>query len=243
MGRRLGEMHSVLAAPTKQEAFSPGRADTEVAAAWGARVRELVDNALDILATKNDWERDSDAAIAAETVRRREAIARAVLALSRKANGGFMCRIHGDFHLGQVLVANGDAFIIDFEGEPNRPLVERRAKSSPLRDVAGLLRSFDYAAAMMVRKGHVGVARTTTDQRDDLLDAFRERASSTFLESYRAAAEGVDGGDEEALLDLFLIEKAAYEIGYEAANRPAWLDVPMHGLASLIDQVTTKARS
>jgi maltose alpha-D-glucosyltransferase/alpha-amylase len=109
--------------------------------------------------------------------------------------------------------------------------------------VAGLLRSFDYAAAMMVRKGQVGSARTTTDQRDDLLHSFRERASSTFLESYGAGAKGVDGGDEEALLDLFLIEKAAYEISYEAANRPTWLDVPLHGLAALIENVTTKARA
>jgi maltose alpha-D-glucosyltransferase / alpha-amylase len=243
MGRRLGEMHSVLAVPTRQEAFAPGRADADVAAGWGAKVRELLDGALDILAAKSDWERESDAAVAAEVVKRRETIARTVSALSRKARGGFMCRIHGDFHLGQVLVANGDAYIIDFEGEPNRPLAERRAKSSPFRDVAGLLRSFDYAAAMMVRKGQVGSARTTTDQRDDLLHSFRERASSTFLESYGAGAKGVDGGDEEALLDLFLIEKAAYEISYEAANRPTWLDVPLHGLAALIENVTTKARA
>jgi maltose alpha-D-glucosyltransferase / alpha-amylase len=95
---------------------------------------------------------------------------------------------------------------------------------------------------MVVRKGHVGLARTTPGQRDDLLERFRDRASSTFLESYRRAASGVDGGDEDALLDLFLIEKAAYEIGYEAANRPTWLDVPLHGLAALVERISPKER-
>ncbi|SEF04233.1 trehalose synthase [Rhizobiales bacterium GAS188] len=238
IGRRLGEMHSVLAAPTEQEAFAPERADVEVASIWGARVRDLLDKALDTLAATNDWEWANDAAVAAEILKRREALRRVVSTLSRGAKGGFMCRVHGDFHLGQVLVANGDAYIIDFEGEPNRPLAERRAKSSPFRDVAGLLRSFDYAAAMVVRKGQVGLARTTMGQRDELLDRFRDRASSTFLESYSGAATGIDGGDEDALLDLFLIEKAAYEILYEAANRPAWLDVPLRGLAALTERVT-----
>jgi maltose alpha-D-glucosyltransferase/alpha-amylase len=212
-----------------------------VAAAWGAKACEHLEDAFAILRVKRDWESEGDARIAAEILKRREAIARTVSALSRKAKGGFMCRVHGDFHLGQVLVANGDAYIIDFEGEPNRPLTERRAKSSPFRDVAGLLRSFDYAAAMMVRKGQVGLARTNSGQRDDLLDRFRERASSVFLENYGQAAKGVDGGDEEALLDLFLIQKAAYEISYEAANRPAWLDVPLHGLAALIERAAAKA--
>jgi maltose alpha-D-glucosyltransferase/alpha-amylase len=242
IGRRLGELHSVLAAPTDQEAFAPERADAEMALAWGAKVDDVLDRAMDILAAKSDWEWANDGAIAAEVLKQRDALRRMVSTLSRRAKGGFMCRVHGDFHLGQVLVANGDAYIIDFEGEPNRSLAERRAKSSPLRDVAGMLRSFDYAAAMVVRKGQVGLARTTLGQRDDLLERFRDRASATFLQSYREAATGVDSGDEEALLDLFLIEKAAYEITYEAANRPTWLDVPLHGLATLIERVMPKER-
>ena len=237
IGRRLGEMHSVLAAPTDQEAFAPERADAKVASTWGAKVRDLLERAFDILAAKNDYERASDAVAAAHILKQRKALRQIVSALARRAKGSFMCRVHGDFHLGQVLVANGDAYIIDFEGEPNRPLAERRAKSSPFRDVAGMLRSFDYAAAMVVRKGQVGLARTSPGQRDDLLEQFRERASATFLEGYRGAATGIDLRGEGALLDLFLIEKAAYEITYEAANRPAWLDVPLHGLAALVERI------
>ena len=138
-----------------------------------------------------------------------------------------------------MLVASGDAYIIDFEGEPARPLDERRAKTSPLRDVAGLLRSFDYVAATMKDHNASGTPAVPEAGRVELLDRYRTNAREKFLAAYRAAAN--DGqainGD---LLDLFLIEKAAYEIGYEAANRPAWIGVPLGGLATLADAVLNK---
>src|SRR6185436_3490253 len=130
-------------------------------------------------------------------------------------------------------------FIIDFEGEPQRSLVERRAKDSPYRDVAGLLRSFDYAADQAV-SGPAAASPSTNERRLPLLDRFRRDASKAFLEAYRAQharspQRWADDACERPLLDLFLLEKAAYEIRYEAANRPSWLKVPMRGLAELME--------
>lgn len=237
IGQRLGEMHAVLGRDTDDEAFAPGKADRARLEAWAAGVQDLLDKAFAILDAREAWDRPADAVIAESLLAQRDAIAKAVTALARRGGAAFLCRIHGDFHLGQVLVSSGDAYIIDFEGEPSRPLSERRAKTSPLRDVAGLLRSLDYAAAMIERKGDVGTALAPSSQREDVLTRFRNQASKAFRESYRLAMQCDVADDEEALLDLFLIEKAAYEIGYEAANRPAWIDVPLRGLAALVARI------
>ena len=93
-------------------------------------------------------------------------------------------RIHGDFHLGQVLIASGDAHIIDFEGEPTASISERRAKTSPLRDAAGLLRSIDYAGATLIDRKEVRTAPLDDQQRDQLISQFRQRASRAFLDAY-----------------------------------------------------------
>ena len=143
----------------------------------------------------------------------------------------------------RLLVAQGDAVIVDFEGEPARGLDERRAKGSPLRDVAGLLRSFDYAASVAAaNEASASATAAPSDRRAALLARWQREASDAFLRAYRAAeAEApekwVPPGGEEALLDLFLIEKAAYEVRYEAANRPTWIGLPLRGLAALAARV------
>ncbi len=143
-------------------------------------------------------------------------------------------RYHSDFHLGQVLMVQDDFVIIDFEGEPGRSIAERRAKHSPLRDVAGMLRSLSYAAGMAVK-------RSTTERPGDrdrlapLALAWEQSARQAFLSGYRTAITGCpawprDDKDAERLIDLFLVEKALYEIRYEMDNRPDWLDIPISGL-------------
>jgi maltose alpha-D-glucosyltransferase / alpha-amylase len=159
--------------------------------------------------------------------------------LARSAAGALKTRVHGDFHLGQVLVAQGDAVIVDFEGEPARSLEERRAKGSPLRDVAGLLRSFDYAAAMAASTEAAGAP---AERRVALIQRWQQDSMRAFLDAYHAveaAAERrwVPAGAEAALLDLFLLEKAAYEVRYEAANRPDWIGVPLRGLAAIAERL------
>jgi maltose alpha-D-glucosyltransferase/alpha-amylase len=166
---------------------------------------------------------------------KRDAIFDALEGLAASGEGRAVSRIHGDFHLGQVLVADGDAYIIDFEGEPSRGLAERRRKSSPLNDVAGLLRSFDYALAAAVRKEK---ERTRpASMRRKALAPFVDRAKTVFLEAYRTSVARLSGLDDANLLDLFLIRKAAYEIAYEAANRPEWLPLPVTGLVEIVQRV------
>jgi maltose alpha-D-glucosyltransferase/alpha-amylase len=152
---------------------------------------------------------------------------------------GQKIRVHGDYHLGQVLRADTDFVIIDFEGEPARPLNERRAKQSALKDVAGMLRSFSYAArfALMthVARGAGGEERLTPWAR-----LWERSVHAAFLGAYlRAvtAAEArflpVDRGDFGELLDVYLLEKLVYELGYELDNRPTWLSVPLAGILNL----------
>jgi maltose alpha-D-glucosyltransferase/alpha-amylase len=120
-----------------------------------------------------------------------------------------------------------------------KPLALRRTKNHRLRDVAGMLRSFDYAAAVMKRRSVATQAHVADPQRDAFLRTFVEGAVQCFLAGYAEVLPVEDVAAEQNLLRLFLIEKAAYEIAYEAANRPAWIDVPLHGLAQLVAQVTT----
>jgi maltose alpha-D-glucosyltransferase / alpha-amylase len=172
----------------------------------------------------------------------REALMAMLGKLARRGIGSSLTRVHGDLHLGQTLVAGGEVYIIDFEGEPARSLEERRAKSSPLKDVAGVLRSFDYAAAVVQRRSAESHAHLADDRRDAFLAAFVEHAGAAFLAGYGDATKE-SPPLPEALLDLFLIEKAAYEVTYEAANRPPWIEVPLSGLAQLADRLIVAERA
>ena len=160
--------------------------------------------------------------------------------LFAKGCGCLRTRIHGDFHLGQVLVSAGDVVIIDFEGEPTKPLAERRAKSSPMRDVAGMIRSFDYAAAITERDRKLASGASGEARAFELLRDFRRLAEDAFLEGYVEGRGEPLTANEKCLIDAFTIEKAAYEIAYEIANRPDWVDVPLRGLASPLERIPAK---
>jgi len=247
LGRRLAELHAVLATPTEQPAFAPEKATAADIATWSGGVRTQLEAALAALGRVTTWSDPQAGAAAAVLTDRRVALLDAIDRLAAAAPGALKTRVHGDFHLGQVLVSSGDAYIIDFEGEPARPLAERRAKTSPLRDVAGLLRSFDYAVAVASART-VDPAQADSPRRPAILDRFAEDAGNAFLAAYRAghaASEHRWVGEESetALLDLFLMEKAAYEICYEAANRPAWLGIPLDGLARIADRTIAAAES
>ncbi|HEV3489900.1 MAG TPA: putative maltokinase, partial [Reyranella sp.] len=243
IGRQLGAMHTVLAQPTDDPAFAPRAAGREDVEAWIERAMELLSRAFDAIGARKDWDNEAAEADGRALLAGREALQRALRRLGETGEGTLMTRIHGDFHLGQVLVASADAYIIDFEGEPARPLAERRGKASPLRDVAGLLRSIDYAAATALDPKNVIASRVSPGRRHRLITRLREGAGKAFLGGYREAAGGLAGKARGGLLDFFLIEKAAYEVNYEAANRPTWLAIPVGGLARVANRLLASAPS
>ena len=250
IGRRLGELHAALAAaPTDQgsdPAFAPEPVDEEVAASWAAAAAAELDAACTTLSAFTAWQDEAEREAASALLALREKLRARLGALAAAAPGSLRTRIHGDFHLGQVLVAQGDVMLIDFEGEPAKTLAERRAKGSPFRDVAGLLRSLDYAAATLAREPAPAL-EPAAGHRDELLRRFVTAASARFLVGYRSAAAAAERKwvpDEDAaraLTELFLVQKAAYEIGYEAANRPGWIGIPLVGLLRLAEHLLAPA--
>jgi maltose alpha-D-glucosyltransferase/alpha-amylase len=155
-------------------------------------------------------------------------------------------RVHGDYHLGQVLYTGRDFAVIDFEGEPARPLTERRLKRSALADVAGMLRSFHYAAYTALAGEELrGLRRSETMNGWDRWARFWTAwSSAAFLDAYLEEARGdeqgppfvpLDDDDLRTLLEAHLLEKAVYELGYELNNRPAWIHLPIRGILQLLD--------
>jgi maltose alpha-D-glucosyltransferase/alpha-amylase len=158
--------------------------------------------------------------------------------LSGAVLGAVRTRYHGDLHLGQVLLTADDFLITDFEGEPARPIEERRQKGSPLRDVAGMLRSFDYARAVGAERA-LTRSPTAAERVEAAFRAWRDASCEAFLEGYDlgvgyARSVPPAAGDRARAIELFKVEKALYELRYELDNRPAWLGVPIGGLLELL---------
>ncbi|WP_116138902.1 maltose alpha-D-glucosyltransferase [Trinickia diaoshuihuensis] len=245
IGRRLGQLHAALAAPCDDPAFAPEKATRADVRGWVEGARTMLEQALDVLATevaKSETAIDDETRTLAKTlVDRRAALVAALEKHVPHQLDALRIRVHGDFHLGQVLIAQSDVYLIDFEGEPARPLDERRMKRSPLVDVAGMLRSLSYASAA-AQPASENAPAPTADRKRALFDRFREEGQQSFLDGYREAVSHavhplVSPEAEGILLDLFLIEKAAYEVRYEAANRPTWLGLPLRGLAALASRL------
>ena len=164
----------------------------------------------------------------------RDALAEVVERLAQTGDVGAAIRIHGDYHLGQVLHSDEGWFVIDFEGEPVRPGDERRARSSPLRDVAGMLRSFQYASLVAANEHGSDVT--------DLAEAWEARNRAAFISSYADAISDrhlvpSDAGAFDRVLTAFELDKAVYEVGYELAHRPDWVSVPLAGVQRLLESV------
>ncbi|MBC8129243.1 MAG: putative maltokinase, partial [Rhizobiaceae bacterium] len=236
VGRRTGEMHRALATVTGDPAFDPEPIDAAALAGFVAGAKASAAEALSVLARLRDaasegLSRDIGLLLAAEA---------GIMAFFDGFEGlvvsSHRTRIHGDYHLGQLLVAKNDVVILDFEGEPGASLEERRAKSSPLRDVAGMLRSFDYAAfAALDRAGPA--TDGALDRLMDIATAWRDDVSSAFIAGWsEVAGIDIESEGEAKLLDLFLLQKAFYELKYEAASRPAWLSIPLRGILSLLEK-------
>ncbi|HEY3700147.1 MAG TPA: maltose alpha-D-glucosyltransferase, partial [Spongiibacteraceae bacterium] len=245
LGRRLGEMHTVLAQSTADPDFKPESATAADCERWAQAVLAQLHAAFAVIETQRVWPHAQDSEHAAQLLTWRPRAAAIVHQLAAQGKDSLRIRIHGDLHLGQVLVSQDDAYFIDFEGEPARPLAERRAKQSPLRDVAGILRSFDYVTAMSIGPA-VDSGEAAQLLRADLLQRFREMSTNAFIAEYFRATADLPARWSDAaaaaLIDLFVLEKAAYEIVYEATNRPDWLSVPLRGLAAALMQLEQKRK-
>ncbi|MCF7202409.1 maltose alpha-D-glucosyltransferase [Pseudomonas oligotrophica] len=243
LGQRLGEMHMILAGATDNPDFAAEPAGEGDAQALAASVREQLLRALALLESNRANLERRDVLLVDRLLGQRDALLAEVERLAGLGTGGLRIRVHGDQHLGQVLVVQGDAYFIDFEGEPARSLEQRRGKYSPHKDVAGVLRSFEYAAAMTLRNAQISDSSPEADQaRQNIAGNYRASARKVFLEGYRQAVREIrhawrDEQGDEATLSLFTLEKTAYEVAYEAENRPAWLSVPLQGLAALAQQL------
>ena len=222
--RRLGEvtgsMHSTLGSDSHDPSFCPEETSTESLGLLTATVDEEIESVfLDL----------PDDVPELEPIRGRGEEVRERLRLLTNLGGtGRVIRGHGDFHLGQTLWADGDWVILDFEGEPARSLPERRRKRSPLRDVAGILRSFSYAAsAGPLLRGVEPPADWEARTRAHFLDGYREAVEQSLVPS---------GASMDKLLSVFELEKAVYELRYELNNRPDWVRIPVAGIVRMLEE-------
>ncbi len=241
LGRRTAEMHAALASGT-DEAFRPEPLDEAALHALADEMRAHAAGALALLEERARDLNDATRPLADAVLAERERFLARFDEIRGIQSAGLRTRVHGDYHLGQVLRTEEDFVVLDFEGEPARPLAERRAKQSPLKDVAGILRSYSYAA-------HAALFAFTVHSPDDYAplepwaEAWEHWASDAFLEEYRATLDGamVTGGpvlpagaDFRTLLCAFVLDKAFYELAYELNSRPDWVRIPLTGIMRLV---------
>jgi malto-oligosyltrehalose trehalohydrolase len=232
LGQRTAEMHLAFARETQDPAFCPEPACTADREAWAKAAQAMAHRALDGLAAAHDRLDPPVRELAAALLDRRDALMAGLGEAMTNAPSFARTRHHGDYHLGQVLVVGDDAVIVDFEGEPLRPLTERRAKQAALRDVAGMLRSFAYAAAAASKNKPEAVRHR--------LAVWEVQASRAYLDTYFDAAAGggccpADRASAEQVVRFFMLEKALYEVVYELAHRPDWVAIPLRGVLALLN--------
>ena len=238
LGQVTAQFHLALAGERKNKDFRPEKATTVSTDQLADAVSRQIQQALAALSNKitqlpSDLKLEGDRLLGQAPA----LLARVGRIGALGAQLGSMIRHHGDYHLGQVLLTGSHDFILlDFEGEPQRPLSKRRRKGSPLKDVAGMLRSFHYAAISGLPAGDDQI-----DQRERLRPwarAWYERMSSAFVEAYLVAADGaafLPTSEIDFILEVFLLEKAFYELQYELNNRPDWVHIPLAGIVDIIE--------
>jgi trehalose synthase-fused probable maltokinase len=221
LGEVIGEMHSVLGSDLTDPDFAPDDPGEEALALLTATIDEEVERVFIDL--------PDDLEDVAPILGRGEEVRDRLQMMSHVVAGGKLIRHHGDLHLGQTLRTPDRWVILDFEGEPARPLIERRRKRSPLRDVAGMLRSFAYAASASLLLRDAAVP-------EDWEAGARERFLAGYLTSVDAGLLPASEAGIRQLLSIFELEKAVYELRYELDNRPDWVPIPVAGIARLLQE-------
>jgi maltose alpha-D-glucosyltransferase / alpha-amylase len=241
LGRRTAELHVALASAPADPEFAPQQFSKSDRQAFAASAVQLLTFNFGLLRRLKDEMPDHTRQEADKVLKLEEIACRRIQLLAGMKSSAMVIRIHGDYHLGQVLFTGSDFVIIDFEGEPARPLEERRKKHSPLQDVAGMLRSFHYAAyAPLLQQGQAD--RSPPEELPALgnwAQYWQRWVSATFLKTYLEVSGNsifIPKRREELtlLLDLYLLDKAVYELGYELNNRPSWVRIPLDGISQLL---------
>ena len=238
IGRRTAEMHLAFAGNVNVPAFVPEPIGADDVARWTDQGLARAQNVFTLLERSRDGLSDYAAQFAQRVLDQRDAIVNRIESQRHTRFDGLKIRHHGDFHLGQVLIAKDDAYILDFEGEPRHTLEERRAKAPPARDVSGFIRSLDYAASAALDRA----TDLNPEERAVMAQRFRawaEHMSKAYWTSYRETLGDnrlwpADAGQTRELLDLFLLEKALYEIEYELTNRPSWAQIPLEAVLHIM---------
>jgi maltose alpha-D-glucosyltransferase/alpha-amylase len=235
LGTRTGELHRALGRRTGHAAFDPEPVGARDIEQWQTRVREEAVATLELLAARRAQLAAPARDDALALLEQRERLLSRIDGCRAPAGVALKIRFHGDYHLGQVLMQKLDFLITDFEGEPARSFEERRAKGSPLKDVAGMLRSFNYARWTALRQALQGEA--DHERLAPYAEDWEARVRRAFLGAYAEAVRGsglyASFDDMRGLLELLELEKALYELRYELGNRPGWVGIPLAGILAL----------
>lgn len=241
LGRRTAELHLALASDTNDPEFAPQPFSEALQHALVNSGLQLLTANFSLLRRLKDGMPDYARQDADRILAREDDARRRFHSLAGTKNSAWVTRIHGDYHLGQVLFTGNDFVIVDFEGEPARPLEERRKKRSPLQDVAGMLRSFHYAAyAPLLQESNAEkMSQAKLEALDSWAQYWQILVSAMFLKSYLEVSRNAifipkSGEDLALLLDVYLLDKAVYELGYELNNRPSWVRIPLDGISQLL---------
>jgi maltose alpha-D-glucosyltransferase/alpha-amylase len=241
LGQRTAELHRSLSQETDEMAFAPESFSQLYQRSMYQSARKLASQKLHLLRRQVKHVPATAQPLAQSLLERDKSVYDRFQAIVGKKIAASRIRCHGDYHLGQVLYTGKDFIIIDFEGEPARPLSERRLKRSPLQDVAGMIRSFHYAAL----QGYFQIAArglATPENAAPLKQAaafWYRHVAAAFLRAYQEHSRGTayfpnSRAEQNVLLDFYLLEKGIYELGYELNNRPDWVEVPLTGILELL---------
>lgn len=239
LGRRTGELHLALSSNTTDPNFRPEPVPDTYQQSLCQSIASLISSQFTLLRQRVD-SLPAPLKTHARRVLDLQTVATTRILSTRDRRVVYhLIRCHGDYHLGQVLYTGDDFVIIDFEGEPARPLSVRRLKGSALRDVAGMLRSFHYAAYGAILGRAAGGRADEFEDLEPLALYWYRFVAGTYLRAYLEAAGAApflptSQDARDALLDMFLLEKATYELGYELNNRPDWVKIPLQGIMQLV---------
>jgi len=237
LGQRTAELHLALAQTTGHAAFDPEPLTADDMVSLRMRAAHESNDTMALLRTQLERLPATVRQMAETVLTREDALQSSITGSGLHSDGSLKTRFHGDYHLGQVLVTGNDFVIIDFEGEPARSFAERRAKGSPLRDVAGMLRSFSYARWSALRR--VSLEHEDKAILNDAARDWEKACRHAFLQSYRNAGDAQWQVNDDLLL-LFELEKALYELRYELNNRVDWTAVPLHGILELLQSPSAR---